>query len=126
MIQKVEDISVLDILLSRTISKAIGRSVRFLVLNCGVEEGIFSSVWRHYIGSDYVDKPNLEDSTAGDVVRGLLHSIEQNKSGYMYSEISLYSEPQHVSIITHDADLIQLQTFLNGISFVCVHNGDHL
>lgn len=119
--QKIADISVLDILLSRNISTAIAKSVTFLVLHCGVD-GIFSSPWRHFMGSDYIDKP--EDAIAGGVVQELLHSIEQ-KSGYVYSEVSLYSEPQYVSIISN-TDLIQLQEFLNGINFECVHKGDHL
>lgn len=51
-------------------------------------------------------------------MQGLSHVQNIQKSGYVCSEISLYSEPGHVSLVSHDGDLKQLQNFLAGINIV--------
>lgn len=126
LIQKIKDISVVDILLARTIFKAIARSFRFLVLNCGVD-GIFSSAWRHYVGSNYDDKPRGEDTTTDEMLQGLLNDInnssEQNRRGYVYCEISVYSA-QNVSVLICDAELTEIRNFLNDLTLECVQERD--
>ncbi|RLM62166.1 hypothetical protein C2845_PM14G20330 [Panicum miliaceum] len=59
------------------------------------------------------------------MVHVLLDSIsEQKTTGYVYSEISTFSEPEHVYVIISDADLMQLQIFLTNSNFMCGLNDD--
>jgi hypothetical protein len=130
LIQQVAEISVSDILLSRAIGEHIARSVRFLVISCGID-GVFSTVWRHYVGSEYVDKPQrnigLADATATDsMARGLVDIISLvKKSGHTYSEFDVTSKSSRICFVS-DADLTKFQSLLKDNGLKSWIDGDHL